>query len=269
VTWRILVNGSSDPGAIAAELRAQSVAHRFVETEDLMAAVVGEISAGNTRIAVSGGDPELAAVVAAVAAAGAEGRVDVALLPGATRSQLVRTFALDTGLGAAVGRMLHGTPYPIDAGTVEGGFGRIVFVNSVASGVLAGGPGWFPYWPRPLRMAGPVIVRSGASAAENIALGTLVLNGQFWGDWIGAPRSTLVDGVVDLQVFSGRRRTLSRLRPAFRTGMHVRATSIRRLSVAAAEVTQPDAWWVAVDGMRVGRGGFRLTVLPGVVRLAV
>jgi len=263
------VTDGSDPGEIAAELRDQSVAHRFVETDDLRGAVGREAAAGNTRFAVSGGDRELAAVVAGVVAAGAEGRIDVALLPGTTRSQLARTFAFDTDLNAAVGRMLHGTPYAIDAGTVDGGFGRVFFVNSVASGALAGGPGWFPYWPRPMRMSGPVIVHSGATTTESIALGTLVLNGQFWGDWIGAPRSTLVDGVVDLQVFGGRRRMLSRLRPAFRTGMHVRATTVRRLSVSSAEISQPDAWWVTVDGIRVGQGGFDLTVLPGVVRLAV
>ncbi len=269
MTWRVFVAGGTDPAPIAAELRNQSVAHRLVTGADLVTAVAGEVSAGNTRIAVAGGDRDLAAVVEGVTTAGARGRVDVALLPGAAPSELIRTFALDMGLPAAVARMVHGTPYPIDAGIVEGGFGSVVFVNSVASGSLAGGSGWFPYWPRPLRMAGPVVVRAGATTVESIAVGTLVLNGQFWGGWIGAPRSTLIDGVVDLQVFTGRRRMLARLRPAFRTGMHVRAMAVRRLSIAAAEVVQPDPWLVAIDGMRVGRGGFTITVLPGVVRLAV
>lgn len=265
----MFVADHSDPSRLAHELHAQRVSHRFVDlgARGLGAAVAAELAGGFNRLAVVGGDPYLAEVIEAVIDAGLGGKVDVAIV--SDRSDLGRTFALERGVLAAVGRMARGNLYPIDAGVVEGGFGRVAFVNSVATGVLAGGPGWFPAWPRPLRVAGRVVVRAGTSPVETMASGMLVLNGQFWGDWIGAPRSTLVDGVVDLQLFTGARRMLARLRPAFRTGMHVRGVGVRRLSIARAEVDQPRSWIVSVDGIRRGRGPFTVTVLPAVVRLAI
>ena len=104
---------------------------------------------------------------------------------------------------------------------------------------------------------------------ETMASGILLLNGQFWGNWVGAPRSTLVDGVLDLQMFTGTRRKLGRLRRAFRTGMHVRAAGVRRLSVSQADVDQPTNWQIVVDGIRMGRGPFSVAVVPAAVRLAV
>lgn len=266
----ILADGSN-PRVVADELTRQRVSHRFLTPapETLAAVVASELESGFTRLAVAGGDHEIASVVGAVVDAGFAGLVDLALLPSRTPSELARTFALGPSLPDAVRRLAHGQPYPIDIGMVEGSFGRMAFINSVAAGVLAGGPGWFPVWPRPIRMAGPVVVHGGTTPVETVASGILVLNGQFWGKWVGAPRSTLVDGVVDLQLFSGTRRKLSRLRPAFRVGMHVRAAGVRRLAVARAEVDQPAPWRVSVDGRRVGRGSFTVTVVPGAVRLAV
>jgi len=271
VTWRVFLGRGADRSRIASELIDQQVSYRFggEPGDDLAAAVGREISDGFTRFAVAGQDADVAMVVDSALSAGMAGRVDLALLPGGSRSDLARTFALDQSLPAAVARMAHGTPYLIDIGVVSGGFGRAAFLNSVATGLLAGGPAWFPMWPRPLRVAGPVIVRAGANPVETMASGVLVLNGQFWGEWVGAPRSTLVDGVVDLQLFTGRRRVLARLRPALRTGMHVRSNMVRRLPVAHAEVDQPPSWMVSVDGVRIGRGPFTLAVVAGAVRLAI
>ena len=267
----MLVADGSSPAPLAAELSRQLVSHRFVTpgSSDLAQTVSAELHAGFTRLAVQGGDPEIAAVIGAVLEAGFAGRVDLALLPSRERSELARTFALGDSLAEGVRRLAHGDPYPIDIGVVTGSFGRMAFINSVSTGVLAGGPAWFPFWPRPLRVAGRVVIEGGPTPVETMASGVLVLNGQFWGDWIGAPRSTLVDGVVDLQLFTGTRRQLSRLRPAFRAGMHVRAAGVRRLAVSRAEVDQPPGWQVVVDGIRVGRGPFSVEVVAGAVRLAV
>jgi diacylglycerol kinase family enzyme len=145
----------------------------------------------------------------------------------------------------------------------------MVFVNSVAAGVLAAGPGWFPWWPRPLLPARRITIASGDTATESVAAGALVVNGQFWGDRVAAPRSTMIDGVLDVQMFNGHRIALSRLRRTMRSGMHVRSHHVRRRALGEAMIEAPRAWQVAVDGIRVGRGGFRVSCLPGAVRLAI
>ena len=270
MTWRVFVADGSRVSAISEELGAQSVAHSIVDVAGgIGPAVAGELRAGFTRIAVAGNDAIVAEAVESVLEEGLEGKIDLAILPGGTKSDLLRTFALDQALGAAVRRMSHGNPYAIDVGVAEGTFGKVVFMNSVATGVLAGGPAWFPIWPRPLRAAGPVLITAGTRPVETMASGILVLNGQFWGDWVGAPRSTLVDGVVDLEVFTGPRRILARLRRAFRSGNHVRGAGVRRLSVAHAVIDQPAGWIVTVDGVRLGRGSFTVAVIPGALRLSI
>jgi diacylglycerol kinase family enzyme len=271
MSWRVFVLDGSDPRPIGSALAAEAVSHRFVEVAPsaLREAVTSELEQGFTRLAVTGGDAAAASVVDCVIAAGFEGRVDLALLPGRRPSELARTFALDPGLAASVRRIARGDRYPIDVGVIDAAFGRRVFLSSVATGVLAGGPHWFPLWPRPIRSAGPVTVHAGTTVVQTVGSGVLVLNGQFWGDWIGAPRSTLIDGVVDLQLFSGRRRMLSRLRPAFRTGQHVRAVGVRRMSIATATVDQPSNWWINVDGIRLGRGAFSVATVAGAVAVSI
>ena len=181
----------------------------------------------------------------------------------------MRTFAADQTVGGAIDRMVRHTPYLIDAGVVEGEFGSQVFVNSVAAGLLAGGPGWFPWWPRPVLPTRRVAVTTGGAATEAVAAGALILNGQFWGDRVVAPRSTTVDGVFDVQFFNGHRLALSRLRRTMRTGMHVRSHHVRRRALAEASIDAPRVWPISVDGIRVGSGAFRVACLPGAVRLAI
>ena len=271
MTWQVLARREATAHAVAVGLRDGKVAHRIlmVEPDHLGLAVGAALDDGFTRLAIEGSDPDAARVIAEVDARRLGRQTDLAMIVGGGESDLMRTFAAVQTLDGAIDRIVDHTPYLMDAGRVEGKFGEMVFVNSVAAGVLSHGPGWFPWWPWPILAARPVSVRSGGSEVESVASGMLVLNGQFWGSWVAAPRSTVVDGVLDVQMFNGHRIALSRLRRSMRTGMHVRSHYVRRRSLGEAEFRTPDSWTVAVDGIRVGRGGFRVSCIPGAVRLAI
>lgn len=270
MSWQIFAVEDSTAAALESGLRDAQLAHRtsVVERSRLAAAVGAALDSGFRRIAIEGGDPELADAIAEVGARRIGQQTDIALIS-AGRSDLLRTFAVVQTVAGAIQRIVDHTPYPIDVGHIEGEFGERVFVNSVAAGIMAKGPRWFPWWPVPLLPAAGVAVTAAGSVTESVASGVLVLNGQFWDSWSLAPRSTLVDGVMDIQMFNGRRIALSRLRHSMRNGMHVRSHHVRRRSLAEADVASPGSWPVVVDGIRVGHGAFRVSCLPAAVRLAI
>lgn len=270
MTWQVFATRDATAAAITEGL-GQRVAHRcqVVAVDDLPAAAAGALDRGFRRLAIEGADPEVATVVAEIRARRAGRQTDLAVITADKPSELLRTFAADQTLQGSIERMIRHTPYLIDAGLVEASFGSMVFMSSVAAGVVAGGPAWFPWWPRPILPAAAFTVETGGVGTEAVASGILVLNGQFWGDRVVAPRSTPVDGVFDIQLFNGRRIALSRLRRAMRTGMHVRSHHVRRRSLSEASIEAPSSWSVSVDGIRMGRGAFRVTCLPGAVRLAI
>ncbi|HSM02858.1 MAG TPA: hypothetical protein VK960_10540 [Acidimicrobiia bacterium] len=269
MTWQIFATRPATAEGLTEGLTKGTVAHKciVVDAGDLPAVVGDALDRGFRRIGVEGEDPILAATIEEIRARGVGRQTDLVVV--SRTSDLMRTFAADQTVAGAVDRMVNHTPYLVDAGHIEGDFGQMVFVNSVAAGVLAGGPGWFPWWPWPLLPVRGVAVASGDSATEAVASGALVLNGQFWGDRVVAPRSTTVDGMLDIQMYNGHRIALSRLRRTMRTGMHVRSHHVRRRSLAGAFIDAPAAWRVSVDGIRIGKGAFRVTCLPGAVRLAI
>jgi diacylglycerol kinase family enzyme len=269
VSWQIFAVSETTATTLEAGLREAKVAHRtsIVDHRRLGGSVGEALDAGFRRLAIEGGDAELADAVAEVGARRLGHQTDMALIT--TDSDLLRTFAADQTVEGSIDRIVDHTPYPIDCGHVEGAFGERLFVNSVAAGVLASGSRWFPWWPNPLLPARAISVTVEGSVTEAVASGVLVLNGQFWGSWSIAPRSTLVDGVMDVQVFNGHRIALSRLRHSMRNGMHVRSHHVRRRSLADADIAAPSVWPVVVDGIRVGHGAFRVSCLPAAVRLAI
>jgi hypothetical protein len=269
VTWQVFTTSQATAAKLTEGLGEGRVAHRctVVRAADTPGAVEEALAAGFRRVAVEGDDPEIAAAVGVIGSRRLGRQTDLAVI---TRdSDLMRTFAAEQTVAGAIDRIVHHTPYLIDAGLVTGDFGEMPFVNSVAAGVLAGGPGWFPWWPRPILATRGIVIETGGSATEAVASGALVLNGQFWGDRTVAPRSTMVDGVLDVQLFNGHRIALSRLRRSMKTGMHVRSHHVRRRSLSDALIDAPGGWSLSVDGIRVGRGAFRVTCLPGAVRLAI
>jgi diacylglycerol kinase family enzyme len=271
MTWQVFATRDATAAALAEGLGEGRVAHRcqVVAVDDLAAAAADALDRGFRRIAIEGADPEVASAVDEIRSRRAGRQTDLAVITTGKPSELLRTFAADQTLQGSIERLIRHTPYLIDAGLVEGSFGSMVFVSSVAAGVLVGGPRWFPWWPLPILPARAFPVETGGVVTEAVASGVLVLNGQFWGDRVVAPRSTTVDGVFDIQLFNGGRIALSRLRRPMRTGMHVRSHHVRRRSLSEATIEAPPSWSVAVDGIRLGRGAFSVTCLPGSVRLAI
>lgn len=230
-----------------------------VDADDLVAATRRAIEDGHDRIGVAGGDADAATVALAAAVSGA--RVAMAILG---RSDLHSTFALGNWDGVA--RLVEGRRYPIDLGVVDGAWGRRPFINALTAGIPASPLGLTPWTPA---RRGRVVVEAHRTLSRHGVGGVLVMNGQNWSGMTVAPRATLVDGALDVQLLACPRWRIPALRAAMRHGLHLSWHDVTRRRVTAGHVRVPARWWVAADGRRMGRGSFDLSVLPAAVDLLI
>jgi hypothetical protein len=226
---------------------------------DVTAATRRAIEDGHDRIGVAGVDADAAAVAMAAAASGR--RVAMAILG---RSDLHSTFALADR--EDMGRLIEGRRYPIDLGIVEGPWGRRPFINTVSSGITASPLGLAVWTPG---RRGRVVVETDRTLTRDGVIGLLVMNGQSWSGLTVAPRATLVDGALEVQLLACPRWRIPALRAAMRHGLHVSWRDVARRRVTVGRVVTPARWWLAADGRRVGRGSFDLSVLSGAVDLLI
>ena len=98
----------------------------------------------------------------------------------------------------------------------------------------------------------------------------VVANGQFFGGGLNvAPRSTLVDGVMDVQVFSGPKRNAFAIMPRLAFGSHLTHRAVRRYIGANVSIQAPDEWPVEADGEIIGRGSVEIETIPQALDFAI
>lgn len=214
---------------------------------------------GHDRIGIAGSDADVA-TVAGVTARSSD-PVPIAIL---ADGDLSRMFAFAASDGHR--RLVEGDPYAIDLGVAVGTWGERVFVSSVVCGLPAASPRLFA--ATPVRRGTVTVLRERPRRIER-ALGLLVMNSQVWNRMPVAPRATLMDGRLDVQVLTPRRSRLSSLGAAMATGSHLRRRDVTRLATPRAAVEVPARWKVRVDGVTLGRGGFTFETLPSSARLLI
>lgn len=242
--------GSSGP-------RSPEVEEFRVESGD--ATAIGAIlERGFDRLAILGSDAD----AAAVAAEARLRRTPIGLALGMPASELARTFALSAE--DILDRVTNGTRYTIDLGWVEGSWGVVPFLNSVAIGMAPA------RWPSPVAWARPrASVQMTGDREVDGARGVLVMNGQYWAGLPVAPKATLVDGVLDVQVMAPVRMGGIGLAVAMGHGLHLSRREVTRRSMAKAVIEVPERWAVAVDGVRRGEGPVEASVSPGALDLLI
>ena len=291
--WYVLVNpdasgGRNAPLRAAAALNRAGIDHDLVvpatrgESTELVHAAVGR---GRTHFVAVGGDGTVNALVNDLLDADWGEPPVVGILPGGTGCDLIRTFGVPQDLDAAARHLLGDTTYVIDVGVAEGDWGQRHFVNVAQAGAAAAaveravrlparlGPAKYPLG---LALALPsfrrslVRVTTERRVVESDALAVIAANGQFFGGGFNvAPRATLIDGELDLQVLSPAKRHAVRLVPRIRRGAHLSDRSVRRLSSAWALVETEHSWPVELDGDPVGNTPVRFGVSPGRIALKI
>lgn len=289
--WTVLVNEAAGttptpPGFVSETLRALGVEHVIVTPVSALearAAIRESIGAGRTNIAVVGGDGSLSMAVDEIVSLGQD--VTVAVLPAGTGCDLIRTFGIPQKLGAAAKHLTTDDSYLIDVVALEGAWGSRYFVNVAQAGVGAAAvqsasrlsrrfgsaryPMAFaarlPRFPR-----AQVTVTTERRTYESEALAVIAANGQFFaGGWNVAPRATLMDGVVDIQVINARKTQAPALVPKVIKGTHLPDPAVRRFTAAEFTIESDVIWPVEADGDLVGNTPVKGRVVPAAIRLKI
>lgn len=293
VPWLVLANPAAGVGEgrrerVEAALSERGIAAEVVEMRDrgtLREAVAEAAGAGRDRFAAVGGDGTVNAVVNEVLGHTWESPPVVGVLPAGTACDLLRTFAIPQTLEGAAGHLLGTDVYPVDVGVAMGEWGRRFFVNAATLGLLAEAvrtagrmsPRWRSarYVAALLRVLprfgrSPVRVEMGGRRFEGEALGMAVANAQFIGAGFNiAPRAAMMDGLLDVQVFTARRREVLRLTRKARTGEHLSDPAVRRFATAEVRVEAENGWPVEADGEVLGETPAVFRVQQGLLSLKI
>lgn len=240
---------------------------------------------GHTHIAMAGGDGSLN--LAANVLLGIEGLEPpvLALLPTGSGCDILRTFAIPQDLGGAARHLATDDVYPIDVATLEGEWGTRYFVNVAQVGVGAAAAEtarrigrWFGSSRYPVAFATRlprfpktrVTVETERRKYTSEALAVIMANAQFFaGGWNVAPKATLIDGVLDMQVIDTAKRRAPALVSRVVRGTHLTDRSVKRFSAATFSIETDVAWPVEADGDYVGNTPVSGRVVPAAIRLKI
>lgn len=294
MTWWVIINPAAGvPGELVDRTR-RSLQDRGIEHEirrsqspHHVAAIVAQgKEAGITRFAGVGGDGTAHLIVNALMDHEWPTPPGLAILPAGSGSDFIRTFALPRTLEAAAARLATPDWYTCDLLQVNGAFGRRYALNVVELGVGAAAvdtamamPRWvgekryaIAFWLtlprfRPGEVSVTVDERKEVSGP---AIALIVANGQFFGGGMNvAPRASVADGELDLQVFAGPRRKAFTVMPRLIKGMHLTHKNVRRLTGTGARIEVPVDWPVEADGEVLGTGPISVSVQPAAIEFKI
>ena len=289
MSWLVVRNPAAGKGGdIAARLDAAlaqvGVDHRVAVSSDsghVQALVDEAVSEGIVRFAAVGGDGTAHLLLNAVLAHDWEEPPTLAILPAGSGSDFIRTFALPRTLEGGVGLLATGDVYRCDVGLAVGGFGSRYFLNAINFGVVAASAARAERLPRILGglryttgfwlalgafAPGPVEVKTERTTLTAVGLTVVVANGQFFGGGLNiAPQAAVMDGLLDVEVFSGPRRNAFGVMPRVIRGLHLRHPAVSTARGAEITIDVPADWPVEADGEVIGAGSAQVSVVRGAI----
>jgi diacylglycerol kinase (ATP) len=209
----------------------------------------------------------------------------IGVLPAGSGCDLLRTFGLPQDLATAAAHLATEDIYHVDVATLEGQWGLRYFINVAQAGVGAAAAETAPRMGRwlgsaryPMAFAARlprfpranVKVTTERRTVESEALAVILANAQFFaGGWNVAPKATLVDGVLDIQVINCRKTQAPALVPKVIKGTHLGDPAVRRFTAAEFTVETEPLWPVECDGDLVGNTTVKGRVVPAAISLKI
>ena len=296
-TWVVLLNRQAgrkalDAGRVRSALEQAGILFELEIPSDAMAmgqAIRSAARRGRWRVALAGGDGTVSLAANQILTSEWERRPVLGVLPSGTGSDLLRTFGMPRNLEEAARHLVGESVYAIDVGKLEGDWGVRYFVNVAQTGVGAAaavtasgmsrswGKGRYPLaflrrlpgFP-PAHLTIQITADAGVRSHEGAGLAVIFANGQFFaGGWNVAPRSSLNDGRLDLQVINCRKPYAVRLVPKIVKGLHLTDGAVRRYATRALELVTDPVWPIEADGEPVGNTPVSVSVVPGALDLKI
>ncbi|MYD05072.1 MAG: YegS/Rv2252/BmrU family lipid kinase [Acidimicrobiia bacterium] len=291
--WQVLVNpraarGRSAPAKIEAALEARSLPAEVVVVDGramLQSTIRAAATAGRHRLVAAGGDGTVNLVVNEIMAQSWETPPLLGIIPAGSGCDLLRTFGIGPDIHRAVDRLVEGSPYSVDVGLAIGEWGRRYFFNVASVGATASTaqaalrlPGRlgplryvtavavsFPGWRHR-----QVQVEAGQRRFTGSALTVVAANAQFFGGGFNvAPRASMVDGLLDVQIFTCSKKQVAALMRKVKGGNHLADPAVKRLVASEARIETDQPWPVEVDGEPIGQTPLLVRLGEGRINLMV
>lgn len=295
--WLAAVNGAAgkravDVATVDQVLRGTGIEFDLVaptSREEMVSELSRAAEDGRTHFVLVGGDGTVNLAVNALMSLGLDQNPTIAVLPAGTGCDLLRTFGIPQDLAGAAKHLRSTDHYTIDVAYLEGGGieegRRRYFVNVAQAGVGAAAAqsalklhrsvgaaryplaflGRLPRFPR-----AAITLTTERRTIETEALAVILANAQFFaGGWNVAPRATLIDGVLDIQIIDTAKTRAPTLVPKVVKGTHLGDPAVKRMSAAEFDLKTDPVWPVEADGDHLGNTDISGRVIPAAINLKI
>lgn len=291
--WVVLLNPAAGsrptrPDEVRMALDAASVDYDLLtptSREETAEMIRAHANGGGTHFATVGGDGTSNLAANVLLGLELDTKPVLGILPAGTGCDLLRTFGISQDMGEAARHLATDDTYDIDVATLEGEWGLRYFLNVAQIGAGAAAAETAPKITRrigalryPLAFGArlprfpkaQVTIVTERRTYESPALAVILANAQFFaGGWNVAPRATLVDGVLDMQIIDATKTRAPAIVPKVIKGTHLRDPAVRRFTAAEFSIDTDPAWPLEADGDLVGNTSVSGRVLPGAISLSI
>ena len=208
---------------------------------------------------------------------------EVSCLPGGSGSDFIRTFALPQNIEEAVEHLIFDNFYEVDVGLIKNKMDAKYFINVLNIGFLASTvevsekfPNLFRAFRYPLSFwikiitarAKEMTISNDKYEFKGMAFNICVCNAQYFGGgWNISPKSSLQDGLFNIQVFAVTKLKAMQIFFLAKKGLHLKESSVKLKRLSQLTVNSKDP--IEIDGDFFGYGPAEIFIKKRAIRFKI
>ena len=208
---------------------------------------------------------------------------EVSCLPGGSGSDFIRTFALPQNIEEAVEHFSYDNFYEVDVGLIKNKTDAKYFINVLNIGFLASTvevsekfPNLFRAFRYPLSFwikiitarAKEMTISNDKYEFKGMAFNICVCNAQYFGGgWNISPKSSLQDGLFNIQVFAVTKLKAMQIFFLAKKGLHLKESSVKLKRLSQLTVNSKDP--IEIDGDFFGYGPAEIFIKKRAIRFKI
>ena len=208
---------------------------------------------------------------------------EVSCLPGGSGSDFIRTFALPQNIEEAVEHLIFDNFYEVDVGLIKNKTDVKYFINVLNIGFLASTvevsekfPNLFRAFRYPLSFwikiitarAKEMTISNDKYEFKGMAFNICVCNAQYFGGgWNISPKSSLQDGLFNIQVFAVTKFKAMQIFFLAKKGLHLKESSVKLKRLSQLTVNSKDP--IEIDGDFFGYGPAEIFIKKCAIRFKI
>ena len=208
---------------------------------------------------------------------------EVSCLPGGSGSDFIKTFALPQNIEEAVEHLIYDNFYEVDVGLIKNKTDARYFINVLNIGFLASTvevsekfPNLFRAFRYPLSFWIKIITARAREMSisndkyefKGMAFNICICNAQYFGGgWNISPKSSLQDGLFNIQVFAVTKFKAMQIFFLAKKGLHLKESSVKLKRLSQLTVNSKDP--IEIDGDFFGYGPAEIFIKKCAIRFKI